>query len=122
MFYRNPLAAEARRRVAVAAVRAAAGPHDALVDGGLDAVVLLDVDFGERVGLEGGRVADVAHGGGVDDVADDEALDGLVLGDGLAGGRAAHAVDVAAALLVAAVRPALDGHLCGSLELTLFAT
>ena len=82
------LAAEARRRVAVAPVRAAARPHDALVDGGLDAVVLLDVDFGERVGLEGRGVADVAHRGGVDDVAHDEALDGLVLGNGLPGGRA----------------------------------
>merc|ERR1719201_1699343 len=112
MFYRNSLAAEARRRVAVAPVRAAARPHDALVDGGLDAVVLLDVDFGERVRLEGRGVSNVAHRGGVDDVADNKTLDGLVLGDGLARRRAAHAVDVAAALLVAAVRPALDGHLC----------
>ena len=49
------------------------------MDGGLDAVVLLDVDFGERVGLEGRRVADVAHRGGVDDVAHNKTLDGLVL-------------------------------------------
>ena len=58
------------------------------MDGGLDAVVHLDVQLGEGVVLVGRGLADITKGGGVDDVADDKPLDGLVLGDGLAGGGA----------------------------------
>lgn len=69
------------------------------MDGGLNAVVLLDVKLGEGVVLVGRGVSDITEGGGIDDVSNEESLDGLVLGDGLGGGGASHAVDVAAAVL-----------------------
>ena len=55
------------------------------MDGGLNAVVHLEVKLGELVLLVSGGILDITEGGGINDVADDEALDGLVLGDGLAG-------------------------------------
>ncbi len=84
--------------------------------GGLDAVVHLDVELGEGVVLVGAGLPDVPEGGGVDDVADDEPLDGLVLGDGLACGYTAHTLDVSAALLVTSVGAALYGHFLGNRE------
>ena len=60
--------------------------------------------------LDARGLADVTHGGGLDDVAHDESLDRLVLGNRLPRGHAPHAVDVAAALLVASVAAALDDH------------
>ena len=61
--------------------------------GGLDAIVLLDVQLGKGVVVEGGRVADVAQGRGVDDVPHGKTLDGFVLGDGL-GGRHTSVEDI----------------------------
>ena len=55
------------------------------MDGGLNAVVHLEVKLGELVLLVSGGILDITEGGGINDVANDEALDGLVLGDGLAG-------------------------------------
>lgn len=55
------------------------------MDGGLNAVVHLEVKLGELVLLVGGGILDITERGCINDVADDEALDGLVLGDGLAG-------------------------------------
>ena len=54
--------------------------HDALVDGGLDAVELLDVDLRELVPLDARGVLDITERRRLDDVADDKALDRLVLG------------------------------------------
>jgi len=64
------------------------------VDGGRDAVVDLAVDLGEHVPVDHRRVLEVSDRRGVDDVADDEALDGLVLGDEDPGGLAADAFDL----------------------------
>ena len=69
------------------------------MDGGFDAVVLLDVKLGEGVVLVGRGVSDITEGRGVDNVSNEEPLDGLVLWDGLGGGRASHPVNVAAAML-----------------------
>lgn len=54
--------------VAVPPHLGAAGAHDALVYRGLHAVVLLDVQLGEGVVVEHGRLADVTERGGVHDV------------------------------------------------------
>ena len=80
------------------------------MDGSLHRVVLLDVDLGQLVALDARSVLDITQSRRLDDVADNEALDGLVLGDGLARRHATHAVDVAAALLVTSVGATLDGH------------
>ena len=81
------------RGSADAAVGPGATTDDTLMDGGLNAVVHLEVKLGELVLLVGRSILDITEGGGIDDVANDEALDGLVLGDGLAG-RSAPVVRV----------------------------
>jgi hypothetical protein len=88
-------------------------PHadNPLMDSRLDAVVDLHVELGQLVVLVGRGLLDVSQRGGVDNVAHEEPLDGLVLGDGLAGPDAADALDVAAVVLVASVVAAFDCHL-----------
>lgn len=54
--------------VAVPPHLGAAGAHDPLVHGGLHAVVLLDVQLGERVVVEHRRLADVTERGSIHDV------------------------------------------------------
>lgn len=54
--------------VAVPAHHGAPRAHDTLVHGRLHAVVLLDVQLGEGVVVEHGRLADVTEGGSVHDV------------------------------------------------------
>ena len=80
------------------------------MDGGFDAVVLLDVQLGHGVVLEGGSFLDISEGRGINDVSDHESLDSLILRDGLRSGRASDTVDVASAVLVAAVVSSLDSH------------
>lgn len=80
-------------------------------------VLELQVHLGDRVLSEDGSLGDITDGGGLDHVADGEALDGLVLGGAASAVGATHRLDVAAAILVAAVvRPLLDhfdGLFCG---------
>lgn len=57
------------RRLTVAASLDRADAHDSLVDGGFDAVVLLDVQLGHGVVLEGGRFLDISEGRGINDVS-----------------------------------------------------
>lgn len=59
--------------------------------------------------LVDGCLVEVTDGCGLDHVADSEALDGLVLGDGARAVGAAHELGVAAAVLVAAVVATLLG-------------
>ena len=53
--------------------------HDAGVHSAGHAVVLLGVELGQGVSVEGGGGLDIVQGAGVDDVAHEEALDGLIL-------------------------------------------
>lgn len=76
------------------AVLPRAHADDLGVDGRGDAVVDLAVDLRQHVAVDDRRVLQVAHGRGVDDVANDEALDGLVLGDEDARRLAADALDL----------------------------
>lgn len=56
------------RGVAVPPHLGATGAHDPLVHRGLHAVILLDVQLGESVVVEHGRLADVTERGSVDNV------------------------------------------------------
>jgi hypothetical protein len=47
---------------------------------------------------------------GINNVADDETLNRLILGNGLSRGHTAHALDMAAAVLVSSVITSLDSH------------
>ena len=99
--------------LAVAALLHAASADNTLVDSGLDAVVHLDVELRHLVVLVHASIHDVAHRGSIDNVLDEEALDGLVLGDGLGGGGAADKLDLAAGAggAVAPVVASLDSHI-----------
>merc|ERR1719424_1048239 len=72
-------AAAALRGVAVLAHDAVAAAHDAAVHGARNGELHLVVHLGQLVQLVRRRLLEVAHGRLVDDVANVEALDGLVL-------------------------------------------
>lgn len=74
------------RRSTDPAVSFGTATDNTLMDSGLNAVVHLEVELGELVLLVSRGVLDITKGGRIDDVTDNEALDGLVLGDGLASG------------------------------------
>jgi hypothetical protein len=92
------------------ALDGAADLDDAGVDGAGDAVLHLDVELWDDVGLEGSVLLEVLLGGGVHDVADGKALHGLVLGAEATAVHADDGLDEAAVVLVAAVVSTLDGH------------
>ena len=74
-------------------------------------IIKAGTHFGQSVGAVDGCVADVPEGGGLDDVADDELADGLVLRDGLAAVHAPDVAHVAATVLRTAVVAPLRSHL-----------
>lgn len=83
---------------------------DMRVDGTGDAVLHLQVQLRDGVAVVDAGVTHVTLGGGVDHVADEEALDGLVLGNGARTVAAAHVLDVATSLTVLAAVASLLGH------------
>ena len=92
-----------------------AGADGAAVDSAANAVALLHVELGEGEALvvDGGRLGNIASGGLVEDVANNEATDGLILGgeatavNAVGGGGAA----TGAGGLGAAVVATLGGHI-----------
>merc|ERR1712072_1011239 len=55
--------------------------NQTLVDSGIDAVVLLDVDFWNHVLLYGTSFTEIPHRRHVDNISHDKSLYGFVLGD-----------------------------------------
>ena len=86
-------------------------PHNLGVDCAGHAVVEFRVQLGQLVAGVDAGLGDVPHGGGLDDVADHELLDGLVLGTRLGAVGAANVLDMAAAVLVTTVVSTLGSHL-----------
>ena len=80
------------------------------MDGGFNTVEHLKIQFRKLVFWVGGSFLDITERGGIDDVADNESLDGLVLGDCLSGGNASHTLDVSTTVLVSSVVTSLDSH------------
>lgn len=79
------------------------------VDGARHTVLSLDVQLGDSVlGVNRG-LGQVTHSRSFDHVADNEALDGLVLGDAASAVQAANRVDVATAVLGASSVSSLGG-------------
>lgn len=60
--------------------------------------------------MVGRSFLDISQRRGIDNIADNEALDGLVLGDGLTGRHTANTLDVPTSLLVTSVIAPLDSH------------
>jgi hypothetical protein len=80
------------------------------MDGSFDAVKHFKVQFRQLVlGVSTGFL-DITKTGSIDNVTDNESLNGLVLGDGFSSGNATHTFDVSAAVLVASVIAAFDSH------------
>jgi len=80
------------------------------VDGAGDAVLELQVHLGDSVLREDGGIGYITDGGRLDHVPDGESLYCLVLGCASRAVGAADRLDVAAALLVAAVGSAFLNH------------
>ena len=80
------------------------------MDGAAHAVGQLGIELRQLVlGVHAG-VGDISHGSGLDDVPDDELLDGLVLGAGLSAVGAPDELNMAAAVFVTSVVPTLRSH------------
>jgi len=103
----------ARGRGAIPATDSRSNTNDLAMDGARHAVLQLEVHLGNGVLLEDGGFRYITNGSRFDHVADGEALDGLVLGRASRAVGAADGLDVAAALLVAAVVLSLLHHVCG---------
>ncbi len=80
------------------------------MDAAANAVLHFDVKLGDDVGLEGLVFLEILFGGGVDDVSDVEALDGLILGAKATAVDADNGLDIASVIFVSAVVSPLDGH------------
>ena len=80
------------------------------MDSSFDAVKHFQVQLGQLVLGIGRCFLDITKRRSIHDVADNESLDGLVLGDGFSSGNATDAFDVSAAVLVASVVAAFDSH------------
>jgi hypothetical protein len=80
------------------------------MDCGFDAVEHLKVQFWELVFLVSGGFLDITEGRGINDVADNESLDGLILRNSLSSGNASHTLDVSATVLVSSVITSLNSH------------
>jgi len=106
----NLSASESRRRSADTASLTGATTNDTLMHSGFDAVEHLEVQFRELVFLVGGGFLDITEGGSINDVADNESLDSLILRDGLSSGNASDTLDVSATVLVSSVVTSLDSH------------
>ena len=76
----------------------------------LDAVVHLNVKLGEGIISVSTGLADITETGSIDDVAYNESLDGLILGDGLSGGGTPDTLYVAPSVLITSVIAPLDSH------------
>ena len=103
-------ASKSWRRSSDSSVGAGTSTNDTLMDGGFDAIKHFQVELWELVFLVGRGFLDITKRRGIDNVADNESLDGLVLGDGLSSGNTTNTLDVSASVLVAAVVASLDGH------------
>merc|ERR1740123_1194887 len=105
------LVSEPRRRGPVLPGLPGPVPHDLRVDGAAHAVTELGVQLRQLVAGVDARLRDVTNRRGLHNVANDEFLDGLVLGHALGAVGATHGLHVAAPVLVATVIPALRSHL-----------
>jgi hypothetical protein len=80
------------------------------MDGGFHTVVHFQVKLGELVFLVSRSLLDITKRGGIHNVADDETLNRLILGNGLSRGHTTDTLDVTAAVLVPSVIASLDSH------------
>ena len=81
------------------------------VDAATNAVLHLDVEFGNDVGFEGSVLLEIFLGGCVNNVTDGESLDGLVLRASSSAVDAHNSFDVASIVFVSAVISSLSGHM-----------
>jgi hypothetical protein len=80
------------------------------MDGSFDAIKHFKVQFRQLILGISRCFLDITKTGCIDNVADNESFDGLVLGDGFSGRDATNTFDVSAAVLIASVIAAFDSH------------
>jgi hypothetical protein len=81
------------------------------MDSSLNTVEHLKVKLGELVLLVSRSFLDISQRGGIDNVSDNETLDGLILGDSLSGGDTANTLNMSTSLLVTSVIASLNSHI-----------
>ena len=86
-------------------------PDDALMDCRFHAVIHFQVKLGKLILLVGRRLLDISQRGSIDNIADNEPLDGLVLGDGLSSRDTTDTFDMSASVLITSVIASLYSHL-----------
>jgi len=84
--------------------------HNSWVNSASNAVLHLDVEFRNDVGFKGSVFFKILLGGSIDDVADGEALDSLILGTESAAVDADNVLDVPSVVFVSTVISTFDGH------------
>jgi len=84
--------------------------HNSRVNSASNAVLHLDVEFRNDVGFKGSVFFKILLGGSIDNVADGEALDSLILGTESAAVDADNVLDVPSVVFVSTVISTLDGH------------
>jgi hypothetical protein len=80
------------------------------MDGGFHTVVHFQVKLGKLVFLVSRGLLDITKRRGIHNVADDKALDGFILRNGLSRGHTSDTLDVTAAVLVPSVIASLNSH------------
>jgi hypothetical protein len=80
------------------------------MDGRFDTIIHFEIEFRELVFLVGRSFLNVSQRRGIDNVSNNEPLNGLVLGNGFSGRHATNALDVTASVLIATVIASLDSH------------
>jgi len=86
------------------------------VNSAANAVLHFDVELGDDVGFEGLVFFEILLGGGVNNVSDVEALDGLVLGAKFSTVDTDDRLDVSSVVFVSAVVSSLDGHVVNYIQ------
>lgn len=93
--------------------------HNTLMHSRLNAVVHLQIQLRELVFLIGRGLFNVSERRRIDNVTYDEALDGLILRDGLTGRGTSDTLDVSASMLIPSVVASFNRHGCLIIQLQL---
>ena len=103
---------EALRELAALTVDDSTSADNTLMDGASDAHTSLHVELGESEALviDSGVLSNITSGGGVEHVADNEALNGLILGSETAAVGAVGGGGTSTRVLGTSVITALTGH------------
>ena len=80
------------------------------MDGSFHTVIHFQVQLGKLIFLVCRSFLDISKRGSIDNVTDNESLDGLILGNSLSGGYTTDTLDMSTSLLITSVSASLYSH------------